>query len=191
MDDSQENYTVQHIDTGNIHEVQNLLDHSLSQAPTDTPTNLPIPHIPWIKHNCKVTLYLKSIMEKLQQGYLSVHDNSWQFLPGQKKNKTPIDLVEGWKSQVVELNARIAQITSNLIAKNMFNQKVNASNLHLMEAPVLLKHEHLHPEGKYIQIEIIINELTVSFIFCPTLKDLAGMQRGRINKRDFVVIKIK
>ena len=166
VDDSKENYIVQHAESGDIQEV--FGDELLDTNPTDTSmlatsTNQ-LPHIPWIRNDAKVTMYLRHIMSKPQQGFLHQIDDRWQFIPGRKRNKTPIDLnnfmenaeslirnkmlFKGWQTLATVLNARIVRVTSNLIAKNIYNRKVSASNLHLLEAPTLLKHEHLHPEDK-------------------------------------------
>ena len=55
-------YTVQEIQTRDIHQVlaEEMRDHDPSQSPNDTPTDTTklFPHLPWIKHDVKVTLYL-------------------------------------------------------------------------------------------------------------------------------------
>jgi hypothetical protein len=98
IDDDNEPYTIQDINTGDIHEYlgEELQDHD----PMSTPTNIPtsnthiFPNLPWIGDGEKVTLYLSAIMKRPQQGKLELNATTklWQFNPGREKKLPPIPL---------------------------------------------------------------------------------------------------
>ena len=57
--DDEEPYAIQDIETGDITEI--MKDDILTSNPTSTPTNdlaSTFPHIPWLKHDTKITLYI-------------------------------------------------------------------------------------------------------------------------------------
>ena len=168
IDDTKDNYIIQEIDTGNIHEVEpeQLRDDDPTTTPIDIPNpSLPLPHIPWVKDNAKVTMLLPH-MPTPKQGFLQFSDTKWHFIPGRTKKNPPVELAnfeelaesmienkkmfKGWTRHKIVETARRVRITSNLLAANIINRKVSAANLHLLQAPTLLKHHLLHPEDKAI-----------------------------------------
>ena len=175
IDDDKEPYTVQYVNSGNIIQCfeHELRDHDPSVSPIDVPTatpHAPFPHMQWLHHKSKVTLYLPTIMPKPKQGHLIYDETTkeWSFKPGRKlTSKTePISLpnfeeigpsmvnnkklFKGWIQSGRALSARRMRATSNLIANLIVNRKVSAAGLKLLEAPTLLKHHKLHPEDKDI-----------------------------------------
>ena len=159
-------YTIQHSISGEIEQVLSteLIDHDPSADPSIPTTTTPFPHLPWIKHDARVTLFIPGLMPTPKQGHLCHVNGTWSFSPGRKKKNTPIPLQDfhelaesmvqnkklfkGWKPHSVVSTARRVRTTSNLIAGLIFNRKVSAKDLHLMQAPTLLKHSKLHPEDK-------------------------------------------
>jgi hypothetical protein len=120
-----ENYVVQETESGDIHELEsnNIFDHDPSITPAEAPNpSSPFPHITWLKHNCKATMYLKDKMQYSQQGRIKLIDNKWKFFPGHKGIQPPIELTDfeqlakslienkklfqGWKSRAVAMTAR-------------------------------------------------------------------------------------
>jgi hypothetical protein len=172
INDETSTYTVQILNTGNIEQylAEDLLDHDPTANPqmiTESQQH-PFTHIPWLKSEAKVTLFLQHTMKKPKQGYLvnNPDNNTWQFFQGRKRhNKNiPIDLAnfeelaqsmlenkklfKGWISTSKAMTARRVAATSNLIAGLIINKKVSAQHLHLKEAPTLLKHHKLHPDDR-------------------------------------------
>ena len=172
IDDEQGVYTIQEVETGDIQQyiAEELLDHDPTANPQDIVDSLPIPfaNLPWIKSEAKVTLFLQHTMKKPKQGYLFFNPDTkaWQFLQGRKRNNKnpPIDLnnfpelveslldnkklFKGWVATAKAMTARRVSATSNLVAGLIINKKVSAKDLHLMEAPTLLKHHKLHSDDR-------------------------------------------
>lgn len=169
INDDSEPYTVQAIDTGTIYQVlaEEIKDHNPTANPTDAINNsAPFPHLQWIKDGGKATLFLPQHMNKPKQGLLKYEKNTneWSFLPGRKGTSEPIPLpnfptlvdsmvankkiFKGWIQSARAITARRSRATSNLIANLIINRKVSAKNLHVLQAPTLLKHHKLHPEDK-------------------------------------------
>ena len=166
INEETEPYIIQQTDTGDIHEMlaDEITDHDPNSNPSDFNTSLPFPHLPWIQHDEKATLYLPHIMAKPKQGYLQYTNNSWTFIPGRNKNHEPIPLPQfetladsmvnnkklfkGWVQTARAISARRTKVTANCLAHLIIARKVSAKDLHKMEAPTLLKHHKLHPEDK-------------------------------------------
>ena len=168
VNDDDDPYTVQEQISGDILEVlaDEISPHN-PHAPLAPPTiTNPFPHLPWIQHGAKVTLFLSDRMPHPKQGVLQQGQNKWTFLPGRKQTNTPMDLpnfdetgeslvhnrklFSGWKSRTFVLTARQVRATSNVIASTIYSRKVSAAGLNLMQAPTLLKHHKLHPDDKSI-----------------------------------------
>ena len=176
INDDEDKYTVQEQISGNILEVlaDELSSHNPHAAIQPPSTNNPFPHLPWIKHGSKVTLFLADRMQHPRQGILQYGLDKWTFLPGRKPTNTPMDLpnfnetgeslvhnkklFSGWKSRTFVLTARQVRATSNVIASTIFSRKVSAQGLNLMQAPTLLKHHKLHPDDKAIWDEAYKSE---------------------------------
>jgi hypothetical protein len=159
-------YTVHHSSTGNISQVlpDEIYDHDPSSLPDSHSTKTPFPQLPWIKHDARVTLFLPGLMPTPKQGFLHRDKNNWSFSPGRKKKHPLIPLEDfqeladsmvqnkklfrGWKPHSIVATARQVRATSNIITNLIINKKVSAKDLHLMQAPTLLKHYQLHPEDK-------------------------------------------
>ncbi len=172
IDDENDPYIVQHIESGDIHEVlpNELLDHNPDADPTTAinTNNVPFPHLPWIMHDAKATLYLPNIMPKPKRGFLQLDEtnNEWSFIPGRTKKNEKINLPDfiaivdslinnkklfkGWVTANKVYTARKVQTTSNVLARLISNRKVSAKNLHDLSTPTLLKHHKLHPEDRAI-----------------------------------------
>jgi deoxyuridine 5'-triphosphate nucleotidohydrolase len=178
IDDDNENYVVQETDSGDIHELlaEQILDHNPDADPTTLTTTVPFPHLPWIQHDEKATLYLPDRMQHPKQGILKRKENGeWTFTPG-RRNSThpPMDLkdfatiaesmvnnrklFEGWKSRSHVISARNVRATSNVLAHMISTRKVSAQNLKLMQAPTLLKHHTLDPDDQVIWNEAYKSE---------------------------------
>ena len=146
-----------------------LFDHDPTSNPKEIQDNLqtPFPHLPWVQHNAKITLYLPHIMTQPKQGYLSNDNNSWSFLAGRTKKGGTIPLpnfpllidsliankkvFKGWVNSTQAATARRIRMTSNLIANLIISRKVSAANLHNQQTPSsLLNHYKLHPNDKSI-----------------------------------------
>ena len=171
VNDDEDKYIVQHKISGDINEAlsSELHDSNPNIQPINIPNQqLPFPHIKWIKQDAHVTLYLPTIMPKSKQGILHHEDGEWKFLPGRRhpNNNKPIalpnfdtvaesminnkKLFRGWRTDHFVKTARRVRLTSNLIAHQIMARKVSAKDLHLLEAPSLLKHNKLHPNDKKI-----------------------------------------
>jgi deoxyuridine 5'-triphosphate nucleotidohydrolase len=169
INDDSEPYTIQEVNTGEIHQMlaEEILDHDPSATPTDIPTsNIPFPHLQWLQNGEKVTLFLPQLMKKPKQGkiYHDSQTNQWSFRPGRFGTNDPIGLpnfphlvdsmiankklFKGWINSTRAITARRLRATSNLLSHLIINRKVSAANLHLLEAPTLLKHYKLHPDDK-------------------------------------------
>ncbi len=172
INEDTEPYTIQEVDSGAIRELptETILDHDPTAPIQDPQTaNLPVPSLPWIKHDAKVTLYLPHIMSQPKRGHLqctSTSDgNKWTFIPGRNKTNDPISLpnfttlasslvdnkklFKGWIRLNHALTARRVQLTSNIIAHSIINRKVSARDLIVKEAPSsLLQHYKMHPDDK-------------------------------------------
>ena len=166
LDDENEQYAVQTVDKGNIHEFMSdkLLDSDPTVVPTD-PSPLQstavLPTLPWITPEAKVTLYLPQHMQQPKQGRLKYTDitDTWSFSPGQKDIHPHIPLpnflmiaqgmvtnkklFNGWKSRKTVLTARHVRAVSNLIARH-----VSATTLNVLEAPSLLRHSRINPQDR-------------------------------------------
>jgi deoxyuridine 5'-triphosphate nucleotidohydrolase len=159
-------YIVQLMESGDIQTIhtEDINDHDPSVDPEATSTNTPFPHLPWIQHKAKVTLFLNDRMPTPKQGRLLFQNNAWVFNVGRKLGTNFIELpnfetiiesmiqnkkiFQGWKTKSFVLNARYTRATSNLVANIITCRKVSAKDLHRMEAPTLLNHYKLHPEDK-------------------------------------------
>ena len=170
VDEENDRCVVQESDNGNISEIlaEDILAGDPDADPSQAPSDNPFHHIPWLKHNNKVTIILAAYNNVPKQGIV-IHDEpnkSWHFRPGRKDTNDAIPLkdferlaesmienkrlFEGWKPSRMVLSARNVRVTSNLIAHMIVNRKVSAKNLQIMEAPTLLKHSKLHPDDKKI-----------------------------------------
>jgi hypothetical protein len=135
IDNDNGNYVAQEGDSSDIHELQcnQIFDNDPSTTPVDVPSQKSsFPHLPWLKHGCKATMYLTDHMTHPKHGKIKLNDGKWQFHPGHKGIQPPIELpnfeelaesmienkklFQGWKSRVVVLTARRVRLTSNLIA---------------------------------------------------------------------------
>ena len=161
-------YTIQHEETGDIIQVmhEELCDHDPTANPQTLQNNqkCPFPHIPWVKHDAKITLFLPTIMKKPKQGFLSQDNDQWTFVAGRTRKGGTIELpnfpllvdslitnkklFKGWINSTQATAARHVRMTSNVIAHQIIARKVSARNLHKLEAPTLLNHCKLHPEDK-------------------------------------------
>ena len=171
IDEDIDPYTVQHIENGNILQLMHdeLHDHDPNANPKDAQDNLqvPFPHLPWVQHKAKITLYLPHIMTRPKQGYLNHEDNTWSFIAGRTKKGRTIPLpnfpllidslvankkiFKGWVNSTQAATARRIRMTSNLIANLIISSKVSAANLHDQQTPSsLLNHYKLHPHDKVI-----------------------------------------
>jgi deoxyuridine 5'-triphosphate nucleotidohydrolase len=168
VDDDTEPYTVHITTSGNIIQLlsSQLLHHNPSSPATTSTTQLPFPHLPWIQHNSKATLYMNDRMQAPKQGRLIQNNTKWSFQIGRKLNNDaqhiPLDnfdelaesmvhnkkLFRGWKTHNFVTNARHARATSNIVSHLIHARKVSAANLHNMQAPTLLNHKNLHPDDK-------------------------------------------
>ena len=94
LNDDEEPYVIQDIETGDITEI--MKDYILPSNPTSTPTNdlaSTFPHIPWLKHDTKITLYINNKMNEPKQSILTRSDGEWYFHQGRtKKNNHSICL---------------------------------------------------------------------------------------------------
>jgi deoxyuridine 5'-triphosphate nucleotidohydrolase len=177
IDDDNEHYVIQENDSGNIHELlaDEIFDHDPKADPTQTSTTAPFPHLTWIKHDAKATLYLSDRMQHPKQGFIQFKNNKWIFILGHKKtNQESIDLpdfeslaeslvhnkklFQGWKARKYVITARQARATSNVIARMVTLRKVSAKGLSLLQAPTLLKHRTLDPEDEKIWNEAYRSE---------------------------------
>jgi len=83
--------TIQYPD-GSIHEIDEkfILNHNPNKNPSK---NDPPLHTisKWIKNKAKCTLFLESMIQP-SQGTLTCNQKIWQFCPGHKHHKAPIDL---------------------------------------------------------------------------------------------------
>ena len=168
VNDDDDTYTVQDQITGDILEVLSeeiSKDNPTAPATLSSPSN-PFPHIPWLLHGAKVTLFLSDRMPHPKQGTLQQGPTKWTFLPGRKGTNPTMDLpnfeevaeslvynkklFSGWRSRSFVLTARQVRATSNVIASTIYSRKVSAEGLNLMQAPTLLKHHKLHPDDKSI-----------------------------------------
>ena len=166
VDDKVEPYTVQEIESGNVHKMMaaDLHDSDPDQIVTDplpTATSTPFPLLPWLKPQAKTTLYLNKIMAKPKQGILhhGAATDVWSFSPGKKYSHPHINLpnfsvltqsmvtnhklFQGWKISKTVLSARCLRSTSNVFAHH-----VSAASLNVLNAPSLLRHSKLDPNGK-------------------------------------------
>lgn len=172
VDDDEEPYTIQNCTTGEITQLlsEELLDHDPTNNPSNTIPDLisPFPNFPWILPEAKTMLYLPTIMKKPKQGFIQYDttNDTWNFKPGRsitsKNDPIPLPnfsvlvesmienkkLFKGWITSDKVVTARYARATSNLLAGLIILRKVSTKNLHLMQAPTLLKHYKLHPEDK-------------------------------------------
>jgi deoxyuridine 5'-triphosphate nucleotidohydrolase len=170
INDDTETYTVQEINTGHIHQclAEELMDHNPTDSPEDAPNGTyPFPHLQWVHDNSKATMFLPQFMTKPKQGKLwqNQNDKTWSFTIGRKDGThepiplpnfaTLVDsmiankkLFKGWVQSARAITARRARATSNLVAHLIINKKVSAKDLHLLQAPTLLKHHRLHPQDK-------------------------------------------
>ena len=57
-------------------------------------------------------------------------------------------LFRGWKPHSVVVTARQVWAMPNVVAGIVINRKVTTKDLHLMQAPTLLKHHTLHEDDK-------------------------------------------
>ena len=137
--------------TCNVYELlaSDIFDNDPTTPPSDhsNPHN-PLPHLPWINSNSKVTLFLPNKMKVPKQGYFNHNKNSWEFLLEHNHSNPPITLpnflevaeslvhnrklFQGWKSKAVVLTACQSCVTSNTIAHNIYNRHVLANKLHLL-----------------------------------------------------------
>jgi hypothetical protein len=134
-------YTIQEQISGDILEVlaEDLSPHN-PHAPINIPTKSdPFPHLPWIKHGAKVTLYLSDRMSHPKQGFLQHGNNKWSFLPGRKATNKPMDLpnfdetgeslvhnkklFSGWKSKSFVLTARQYERHPTSLPQRFFLEK--------------------------------------------------------------------
>ena len=166
LEDDTEPYVIQELDSGAIYEL--MKDKISFHNPNSNPHEMEkcdFPHMPWIRHNAKVTLYLNDKMKEPKQGTL-IHTNSnWYFHQGRTKKHPPLHLpnfhevavslvqnkklFQGWLARQRVLAARIARSTSNMLAHLIYCRKVSASSLINMNAPTsLLKHHIMHPSDK-------------------------------------------
>ena len=171
VNEDKDKYIVQHKISGDINEAlaSDLHDSNPNIQPIDMPNqDMPFPNIKWLKQDAHVTLYLPTIMPKSKQGILHHEDGEWTFLPGRRhpNNNKAIalpnfqtvaesminnkKLFRGWRTDHFVKTARRVRLTSNLIAHQIMARKVSAKDLHLLEAPSLLKHNKLHPDDKRI-----------------------------------------
>eukprot|EP00957_Ditylum_brightwellii_P022931 1730613-Ditylum_brightwellii.AAC.1 len=105
-------------------------------------------------------------MKKPQQGKLLCNNGEWLFAPGRKaSNKTlPLPnveenaislaqqrkLFEGWKATRTVFTARHLCATSNLISTIVKNNHISASDLALLNTPIISKHILLNKNDKKI-----------------------------------------
>jgi deoxyuridine 5'-triphosphate nucleotidohydrolase len=168
IDDDDEPYTIHNTSTGNILQLMcsEILDHDPSKPITTNTSNLPFPHIPWLLHKAKVTVFLNDQMKTPKQGRLIFEDNTWFFQIGRKDHKDAIHMplpqfsslaesmihnkkvFRGWKTHNFVLNARHTRATANVISHLIHCRKITAANLHQMQAPTLINHKNLHPDDK-------------------------------------------
>jgi hypothetical protein len=168
VDDEHTPYTVQDSVSGNIVQlhINEIFDHDPSASPSQSSPTHPFPHLPWIRHEARVTLFLNDRMSTPKQGFLLCTDNVWCFHMGRKLSKPapafPLDnfdelaeslvhnkkLFQGWKTKAFVCNARHARAAANILSHHIFCRKVSASNLHSFQAPTLLNHSKLHPDDK-------------------------------------------
>ena len=103
-------------------------------------------------------------MAKPNQGFLQCQNGEWSFLQGRTHRGEMIELphspllmdsllqdkklFKGWVHTTKVIAARHIWITSNLLTHRIHAKKVNATNLHMLEAPTLLSHYKLHPEDR-------------------------------------------
>ena len=140
--------------------------HSLN--PTSSPTNSSaheFPHLPWLKPDARVTLYLNDRMSVPKQGILSRIQEEWYFHQGRSKKPNPMHLpnflqtvesllhnkklFKGWITRQRALAARVARATSNMVAHMIHCRHVSAKSLIDMNAPTsLLKHHLMHKSDK-------------------------------------------
>jgi deoxyuridine 5'-triphosphate nucleotidohydrolase len=177
VDDDNDHYVIQEKDSGNIHEVlaDEVLDHNPNEDPTLQSTTVPFPHLSWIKHNAKATLYLSDRMAHPKQGFLQHKNEKWIFVLGHKTtNQESIELkdldslaeslvhnkklFQGWKARKHVIAARHARATSNVIARMITIRKISAKGLSLLQAPTLLKHKTLDPNDEHIWNEAYRSE---------------------------------
>ena len=166
VEEDKEPYTIQLCTSGSIIQCPSdqISDHDPTIMPTEVPNNLQFPHLPWIKPLAKVTLFLDDRMQEPKQGILQFIDHTWTFHQGRKSGKIKIPLPEfdrlaeslvnnkklfqGWRTKASVINSRKVRATSNIIANLIRCRKISARDLHLMEAPTLLKHHQLHPDDR-------------------------------------------
>ena len=125
--------------------------------------------LPWLKHNCKITITLPALQSTPKQGYTQQSDahNDWYFLPGRNKQQAPIHLSKfqektfsmfqnkklfnGWKNNRQAHIARQVRITSNVMAHMITACHVSAKELTEITTPTsLLAHAKLLPNDKSI-----------------------------------------
>lgn len=96
-DEDDQPYIVQDQTTGDIHEVlyDELLDHDPTEDAQKIQDSLqtPFPHLPWVKHDSKATLYLPNHMQKPKQGFLLHQNNQWTFQAGRTRKGDSIELL--------------------------------------------------------------------------------------------------
>jgi hypothetical protein len=170
INDDTEPYTIQEHGSSAIHQLlaEEIMDHNPNADPaSQSISKSPFPHLQWIKDDAKATMFLPECMNKPKQGKLH-HDtvtDKWAFTPGRKDGTHPLIPLPNFPSLVDSMiankklfngsiqisraiTARRARATSNLIAHLIVSRKVSAKDLHLLQAPTLLKHHQLHPDDK-------------------------------------------
>jgi hypothetical protein len=177
LNEDNEHYVIQEKESGDIHEVpiSEVVDHDPTDDPTTHNTTAPFPHLQWIKHNSKATLYLSDRMPHPKQGFIQRRNDKWVFVLGHKTtNQESIELTDfdslaeslvhnkklfqGWKARKCVTSARQARATSNIIARMVTIRKISAKGLSLLQAPTLLKHNKLDPDDEEIWNEAYRSE---------------------------------
>ena len=169
FNEDDEPYVIQIIKSGDIIHVMNTEIQDTDPTATIEEDSTCNHLIPWCIHDAKVTMCLPVFQMKPKQGYLhqSDADGDFYFIPGRKKTNTPIHLPDftmkalsmyenkklfrGWINSRHATIARHVQLTSNILAHQIYAKKVSAKDLIDMTAPAsLLKHAKLHPHDKSI-----------------------------------------
>jgi hypothetical protein len=117
IDEESETYVIQAINSSDIYEIMSddIYDHDPTADPSSLPTTDPFPHLPWLKHGTKATLYLSDHMQQPKQGKLLCKDGEWSFLLGRVDTNPTMPLpnfvelaesminnrklFQGWKAQ--------------------------------------------------------------------------------------------
>ena len=168
LNEDTEPYVIQELMSGSIYEAmkENLLQYNPTEQPTNN-TAQDFPHLPWLKTNAKVTLYLNDRMKEPKQGILTRQHEEWYFHQGRSKRANPMHLpnflesaesllhnkklFQGWITRQRALSARVARATSNMLANLIYCRHVSAQDLIDMSTPAsLLKHHLMHPSDKKI-----------------------------------------